>query len=165
MRIGFSKSVKEREVIVQCPYAKSYTKDFCDPKHPFRINLASANAHDIMNVHIEMHVERNSSVLGLTVKRIGCQVCDWTSKPFGSNNAMTISAISQEEADGIMEYESHMADHEKCDRHTTTGQQPLVYYFKNDDEKKLHSALLHAPKVKPKNVPRVRLGADPRKFR
>ncbi len=158
MKLSWSGKAKEREVWVQCPFGRSYTKDFCDPKHPFKINLASPNSHDIMNAHIELHVERNSSVLGLTIKRVGCQVCEWTTKPFESNNAMSEVAMSKEEADALTEYENHMDTHEFCDRHTTPGQQTLIYYFKNQIEKDLHTNLLHAPKVKPKNPSRHRLG-------
>ncbi len=166
MKFGFrvGRVPKEHEVIVQCPYAKSYTKDFCDPGHPFKINLASPNAHDIMNGHIELHVERNSAVLGLTIKRIGCQVCDWTTKPFESNNAMSEVALSQEEADALTEYEAHMGTHERCEKHMTPGQEPLTYYFKNADEKALHIRVMHAPKLKPKNIPRQKLG-DSRRYR
>lgn len=178
---------KRKSIYVECPYAEEATKDFCDPKHPWQLDMAAPDAEERKNAHIERHATRRGELLGKTLKRLGCQICDWTSDTFVSNNSMSSAGMIQgdskkvlaaqkdallgtgkggidmttdEEAKAREALHTHMSDHPSCSSHVTPGEEKLTYYFRDDTEKLLHMSILHKPKVKPMNKPRETLGRD-----
>jgi hypothetical protein len=103
----------DKRVLIQCPYASDGTKDFCNPKKPYTLDMASPDFKELMEEHVQRHVERDSSLFGLTIKRLGCSICDWESKPFQSNNATRLKALGREEMDAMVDLDDHLNGNEE----------------------------------------------------
>lgn len=211
MKFFSKKSTKS--VLIQCPYANEGTKDFCPPDKPYMLDMAHPDFQTLMEEHIQKHVERQSSLFGLTIKRLACQICDFETSPFPSNNASKLKALGREEMQAQIDLDDHIngnnlryeamvklandvfeqqkaqaleagkdlteealrkyldevlrpdfenkqlaieqaevyKGHMSCKLHETPGHEILIYYFRDKEEKDLHTKLLHAPKVKPQN--------------
>jgi hypothetical protein len=111
----FNKS--DKKVLIQCPYASQGSVDFCKIKHPYTLDMNSPDFKDLMEAHVQQHIERDSSLFGLTLKRLGCPICDFETKPFQSNNASTLKAIGREEMEAQIDLDDHITgNHERVDR-------------------------------------------------
>ncbi len=174
----------DKTVLVQCPFATEASRDFCNPKHSYMLNMSSPDFKDLMESHVQQHAERDSSIYGLTIKKYGCPICPWESKPFQSNNAIQLKALGREEMEAMIDLEDHITGnhervenliemakveqnqeekdrliqliedyrgHKSCNLHETPGHEILIYYFRDDEEKHLHTELLHKPTIKPIN--------------
>src|SRR5713101_4128400 len=98
----------DKKVMIQCPYATEGSKDFCNPKKPYMLNMNSPDFKELMEAHVNEHIQRDSSLFGLTIKRYGCPICPWESKPFQSNNAITLKALGREEMEAMIDLEDHI---------------------------------------------------------
>jgi hypothetical protein len=104
---------QDKRVLIQCPYASDGTKDFCSPKKPYTLDMASPDFQQLMEEHVQRHVERDSSLFGLTIKRLGCSICSWESKPFQSNNATKLKALGREEMEAMIDLDDHLNGNEE----------------------------------------------------
>jgi hypothetical protein len=109
----FGHEEKEKKVLVQCPFANEGSKDFCPVKHPYTLNMNSPDFKDLMEEHVARHTERDSAMFGLTIKRLGCAICDWESKPFQSNNASKLKALGREEMEAMVDLDDHLNGNEE----------------------------------------------------
>ncbi len=174
----------DKKVLIQCPYATDGSKDFCKPGKPYVLDMSSPDFIDQMNSHIQKHMERDSSMFGLTIKRFGCPICTYETKPFQSNSAIALKALGREEMEAMVDLDDHITGnhervenlielakaeenpeekdrliqaiedfrgHKSCNLHETPGHEILIYYFRDEEEKNLHTKLLHMPTIKPLN--------------
>src|SRR5437660_256859 len=98
----------DKKVLIQCPYATDGSKDFCKPGKPFTLNMSSPDFQQMMEAHVQQHMERDSSMFGLTIKKFGCPICPWESKPFQSNSALALKALGKEEMEAMVDLDDHI---------------------------------------------------------
>src|SRR6266699_635801 len=107
--MGLWNRQREKEVLIECTFASPKSKDFCNPSHPFRINLSSPDSQKTLEAHVQQHIERDSSMFGLSIKRFGCSICTYETKPFPSNSATTLKALGREEMQAMIDLEDHIS--------------------------------------------------------
>jgi hypothetical protein len=110
----FNKS--DKKVLIQCPYSSEGSKDFCSKKKPYTLDMNSPDFKNLMEAHVQQHIERDSSLFGLTLKRLGCPICDFETAPFQSNNASALKALGREEMEAQIDLDDHITgNHERVD--------------------------------------------------
>lgn len=106
----------DKRVLIQCPYATSGSQDFCSIKKPYMLDMNSPDFQQLMESHVQQHIQRDSSLFGLTIKRFGCPICDFETQPFQSNNATQLKALGREEMEAMVDLEDHIqGNHERVD--------------------------------------------------
>jgi hypothetical protein len=98
----------DKGVLIQCPYATQGSADFCSVKHPYTLNMSSPDFQEFMEAHVQQHIQRDSSLFGLTLKRLACPICDFETPPFQSNNASQLKALGKEEMDAQIDLQDHI---------------------------------------------------------
>lgn len=104
----FNRKDSKKSVLIQCPYASDGTKDFCRPDKPYILDMAHPDFQKLMEEHVQQHVERQTAMFGLTVKKLACSICDWETLPFPSNNASKLKALGREEMQAQIDLDDHI---------------------------------------------------------